>query len=48
MVRLRLGETGFVELIRALDASFAREAALRDREGILPLKELDAFSQSGL
>ena len=27
---------------------FARDAALRDREGILPLQELDAFSQSGL
>ena len=27
---------------------FAKDAALRDREGLLPIDELDAFSQSGL
>jgi len=37
-----------IAVAHQLAASFAREAALRDREGILPLKELDAFSQSGL
>lgn len=31
-----------------LAAEFAQGAALRDREGILPITELDAFSQSGL
>lgn len=29
-------------------ALFGREAALRDREGFLPVEEIDAFSQSGL
>lgn len=33
---------------RRLAASFAREAAERDREGRLPLNEVEAFSQSGL
>ncbi|QZY88674.1 SfnB family sulfur acquisition oxidoreductase [Pantoea dispersa] len=37
-----------IAVAHQLAVSFAREAALRDREGILPLKELDAFSQSGL
>ncbi|MEQ0581061.1 SfnB family sulfur acquisition oxidoreductase [Pantoea dispersa] len=37
-----------IAVAHQLAASFVREAALRDREGILPLKELDAFSQSGL
>ncbi|MHB2055353.1 SfnB family sulfur acquisition oxidoreductase [Pantoea dispersa] len=37
-----------IAVAHQLAASFAREAALRDRKGILPLKELDAFSQSGL
>lgn len=37
-----------IEIAHRLAEEFAREAALRDREGILPLKELDAFSQSGL
>ncbi len=31
-----------------LAADFAAGAALRDREGLLPLSELDAYSQSGL
>lgn len=35
-------------IAQRLAKEFAREAAQRDREGILPLKELDAFSQSGL
>lgn len=37
-----------IAIARQLAQTFAHEAALRDREGILPLKELDAFSQSGL
>ncbi|MFJ5158637.1 SfnB family sulfur acquisition oxidoreductase [Pantoea sp. NPDC088449] len=37
-----------IEIAQRLASEFAREAARRDREGILPLKELDAFSQSGL
>jgi len=31
-----------------LAAEFRKESALRDREGLLPLSELDAYSQSGL
>lgn len=37
-----------IEIAQRLATEFARDAALRDREGILPLNELDAFSQSGL
>lgn len=37
-----------IEVAHRLAAEFAKEAALRDREGILPLAEIDAFSQSGL
>jgi SfnB family sulfur acquisition oxidoreductase len=37
-----------IEIAQRLASEFARDAALRDREGILPLNELDAFSQSGL
>ncbi|MGA2127197.1 MAG: SfnB family sulfur acquisition oxidoreductase [Xanthobacteraceae bacterium] len=37
-----------IDIAHRLAAEFAKEAALRDREGILPLAELDAFSQSGL
>lgn len=37
-----------IEIAQRLATEFARDAALRDREGILPLNELDVFSQSGL
>jgi len=37
-----------IDIAHRLAGEFAKEAALRDREGILPLAELDAFSQSGL
>ena len=37
-----------VEIAHRLAADFAKDAALRDREGLLPIDELDAFSQSGL
>lgn len=37
-----------IAIAHQLAEEFAREAARRDREGILPLKELNAFSQSGL
>lgn len=37
-----------IEIATRLAASFAENAALRDREGLLPLKELDDYSQSGL
>ncbi|ADU72733.1 SfnB family sulfur acquisition oxidoreductase [Pantoea sp. At-9b] len=37
-----------IAIAHRLAEEFAREAARRDREGILPLKELNAFSQSGL
>lgn len=37
-----------IEIAQRLATEFARDAALRDREGFLPLNELDAFSQSGL
>lgn len=37
-----------IEVARALSRKFAAEAALRDKEGILPLVELDEYSQSGL
>ena len=33
---------------RRLSAEFRKESALRDREGLLPLAELDTYSQSGL
>ena len=41
-------EAEALAVARALAADFAREAALRDREGLLPLRELDLYSQSGL
>jgi len=37
-----------IEIAHSLADEFATDAALRDREGILPLAELDRFSQSGL
>lgn len=37
-----------IEVAHGLVQTFAKEAALRDREGYLPIAELDAFSQSGL
>ena len=37
-----------VEAAREIAALFAEEVALRDREGFLPLEEIDRFSQSGL
>jgi SfnB family sulfur acquisition oxidoreductase len=37
-----------IEIAHRLAIEFAKGAALRDREGLLPLAELDAFSQSGL
>ena len=37
-----------IAVAKRLAADFAQGAALRDREGLLPLKEIDAYSQSGL
>jgi SfnB family sulfur acquisition oxidoreductase len=37
-----------VAIARELAGEFAKEAALRDREAILPVREVEAFSQSGL
>ena len=37
-----------IEVARALAVRFAKDAALRDREGVLPLAEIDEYSQSGL
>lgn len=37
-----------IEIANRLATQFAQEAALRDREGILPVDEIDAYSQSGL
>jgi SfnB family sulfur acquisition oxidoreductase len=37
-----------IEIAQALALEFSEGAALRDREGVLPLAELDRFSQSGL
>jgi len=37
-----------IEIATRLSAEFAKGAALRDREGLLPIDELDAYSQSGL
>ncbi|WP_374265666.1 SfnB family sulfur acquisition oxidoreductase [Zoogloea sp.] len=37
-----------IEVARRLAAEFIVEAPLRDREGILPLVEVDAYSRSGL
>jgi SfnB family sulfur acquisition oxidoreductase len=37
-----------IAVAHRLAAEFRKEAALRDREGLLPLSELDAYSQSGL
>lgn len=37
-----------VAVARELAASFIREASLRDREGYLPIEEIDAYSRSGL
>jgi len=41
-------EAEAVEIAKKLATDFAKDAALRDRERILPTKELDAFSGSGL
>lgn len=37
-----------IAVARKLATRFALEAALRDREGYLPIDEIDAYSQSGL
>lgn len=37
-----------IAIAKRLAADFVKDAALRDRERIWPVKELDAFSQSGL
>ncbi|MBV8620513.1 MAG: SfnB family sulfur acquisition oxidoreductase [Curvibacter sp.] len=37
-----------VAVAHRLAAEFSKDSALRDREGFLPLAELDAYSQSGL
>lgn len=37
-----------IAVARKLAAKFVVEAALRDREGYLPIDEIDAYSQSGL
>ncbi|RVL84779.1 SfnB family sulfur acquisition oxidoreductase [Sinorhizobium meliloti] len=37
-----------IAIAQRLAAEFAPGAALRDREGLLPLAEIDAYSQSGL
>lgn len=37
-----------VAVATALAAEFAKEAALRDREGYLPIQEIERYSQSGL
>ncbi|ANK89250.1 MULTISPECIES: SfnB family sulfur acquisition oxidoreductase [unclassified Rhizobium] len=37
-----------IQIAETLAASFKVGAALRDREGLLPVAELDAYSQSGL
>lgn len=42
------GDAEAIEVAHRLAEEFARDAALRDREGILPIAELDYFSQSGL
>jgi SfnB family sulfur acquisition oxidoreductase len=41
-------EAEAVSVARHLAAEFGSESALRDRDGLLPLAELDAYSQSGL
>ena len=37
-----------IAVARRLAIEFCKESALRDREGLLPLTELDTYSQSGL
>ena len=37
-----------IRVAQDLAADFARDPALRDREGLLPLRELDLYSQSGI
>lgn len=37
-----------IEVAGRLAAQFAKDAALRDREALLPVEEVEAFSQSGL
>lgn len=41
-------EADAIRVATALAGELAREAALRDREGLLPLRELDLYSQSGI
>lgn len=41
-------EAEALEVAERLRVQFAQEAGLRDREGYLPLAEIDAYSQSGL
>ncbi len=42
------GDDEAIAIAQRLAAQFVQGAALRDREGLLPLAELDAYSQSGL
>jgi SfnB family sulfur acquisition oxidoreductase len=37
-----------IEIAHRLAAEFSKGAAFRDREGLLPIEELDTYSQSGL
>ena len=37
-----------IRIAHELAQDFARDAALRDREGLLPLRELELYSQSGI
>ncbi|MBJ2149512.1 SfnB family sulfur acquisition oxidoreductase [Paracoccus sp. IB05] len=41
-------EADAIRVATELAAELAKDAALRDREGLLPLRELDLYSQSGL
>ncbi|PWR23229.1 SfnB family sulfur acquisition oxidoreductase [Zavarzinia compransoris] len=41
-------DAGAIAAAEQLAPLFAADAALRDREGLLPIAELDAYSQSGL
>jgi SfnB family sulfur acquisition oxidoreductase len=41
-------DTEAIAIAERLARDFAREAALRDREGLVPVAEVEAFSQSGL
>ncbi|SED20601.1 SfnB family sulfur acquisition oxidoreductase [Rhodobacter sp. 24-YEA-8] len=41
-------EADAIRVATELAAELAKDAALRDREGLLPLRELDLYSQSGI